>query len=58
MCDKAVRVVQEVAKAEAKKAQRPCVYMPPMCYLVAEGHSDLVPLIEAAGGFFQVLCML
>lgn len=47
-------ILQEVAKADAKRAQRPCKYMPSICSLVASGHSDIVPLIEAAGGFFQV----
>lgn len=53
-CRSLLAYLRPILKGEAEGAERHCMYMPSICSLVASGHNDLVPLIKAAGGFFQV----
>lgn len=46
--------MQGVAEANARCDGQTEAYMPSQKSLLQGGHGDLVPLIEAAGGFLEV----
>ena len=46
--------LQAIAEAQARRKQQSAAYMPSRRLLADSGHADLIPLVEAAGGFLEV----